>query len=101
MLAIRRFHTHLLIRRRSGHVVVTIAACCSLVLAVTGIARWWPRKIFELRGGRSNNVVFDLHQMLGLWSSACVLRFALRLVAEKSPLRSLTLKKANRRRKLV
>lgn len=81
MLAIRQFHTHLLIRRRSGHVVVTIAACCLLGLAVTGIVLWWPRKIFKLRGGPSNNVVFDLHQMLGLWSSACILLFALTGIA--------------------
>jgi len=77
MLAIREFHTHLLIRRRSGHMILTIAACCLLVLAVTGIVLWWPRRIFKLRGGSWPNVVFDLHQMLGLWSSACVLLFAL------------------------
>ena len=77
MLAIRDFHTHLLIRRRSGHIILTIAACCLLCLAVTGIVLWWPRKIFRLRGWPSHNVIFDLHQMLGLWSSACVLLFAL------------------------
>src|SRR5579872_2925902 len=33
MLMIRHFHTHLLIRRDSGHVVVTVAACCLLGLA--------------------------------------------------------------------
>ena len=81
MLLIREFHTHLLIRRRSGHMVQAIAACCLLVLAVTGIVLWWPRKIFKLRGGRSHNVVFDLHQMLGLWSSVCVLFFALTGIA--------------------
>ena len=80
MLMIRDFHTHLLIRRRSGHMILTIAACCLLGLAVTGIVLWWPRKIFKLRGG-SHNVVFDLHQTLGLWSSACVLLFALTGVA--------------------
>ena len=77
MLAIRKFHTHLLIRGRSGQMILTIAACCLLGLAVTGIVLWWPRKIFKLRRGRAHNVVFDLHQMLGLWSSVCVLLFAL------------------------
>lgn len=77
MLAIRELHTHLLIRRRGGHVIVTIAACCLLGLAVTGIVLWWPRRIFKLCGGPSHKVVFDLHQMLGLWSSVCVLLFAL------------------------
>jgi uncharacterized iron-regulated membrane protein len=81
MLAIREFHTHLLIRRRTGHMIQTIAACCLLGLAVTGIALWWPRKIFKLRGGPSHNIVFDLHQMLGLWSSACALLFALTGIA--------------------
>jgi uncharacterized iron-regulated membrane protein len=80
MLMIRAFHTHLLIRRRSGHMILTIAACCLLGLAVTGIVLWWPRKIFKLRGW-SHNVVFDLHQTLGLWSSACVLLFALTGIA--------------------
>jgi uncharacterized iron-regulated membrane protein len=77
MLAIRQFHTHLSIQRRSGHMILTIAACCLLGLAVTGIVLWWPRKIFKLRSGPPHDVVFDLHQMLGLWSSACVLLFAL------------------------
>ena len=81
MLAIRNFHTHLLIQRRSGHMIMTIAACCLLGLAVTGIVLWWPRKIFQLRGGPSQNVVFDLHLVLGLWSSACVLLFALTGIA--------------------
>jgi len=81
MLLIREFHTHLLIPRRSGHLILTIAACCLLGLAVTGIVLWWPRKIFVLRGGRLHNVVFDLHQVLGLWSSACVLLFAMTGIA--------------------
>jgi uncharacterized iron-regulated membrane protein len=81
MLTIRKFHTHLLIRRRSGHTILTIAACCLLGLALTGIVLWWPRKIFKLRSGPLDNVVFDLHQMLGLWSSACVLLFALTGIA--------------------
>ncbi|HEV2399395.1 MAG TPA: PepSY-associated TM helix domain-containing protein [Candidatus Sulfotelmatobacter sp.] len=81
MLMIRQFHTHLLIRRQTGHAIQTIAACCLLGLAVTGMVLWWPRKIFKLRGARSRNLVFDLHQMLGLWSSACVLLFAVTGVA--------------------
>lgn len=81
MLAIRQFHTHLLIQRRSGHMILTIAACCLLGLAVTGIVLWWPRKIFKLRSRPPHNAVFDLHQVLGLWSSACVLVFALTGIA--------------------
>ena len=81
MLAIRNFHTHLLIQRRSGHIILTIAACCLLGLGLTGIVLWWPRKIFKLRGGPSHTVIFDLHQMLGLWSSACVVLFALTGIA--------------------
>lgn len=81
MLAIRKFHTHLLIRGRSGHMILTIAACCLFGLAITGIVLWWPRKILKLHGGPSHNVVFDLHQMLGLWSSVCVLLFALTGIA--------------------
>lgn len=77
MLLIRQFHTHLLIRGRSGRMILTIAACCLFGLAVTGMVLWWPRKILKLRGGQLHNVVFDLHQMVGLWSSACVLLFAL------------------------
>jgi uncharacterized iron-regulated membrane protein len=80
MLAIRQLHTHMLIRRSSGHMIVTIAACCLLALDVTGMVLWWRRRIFKLRG-TSHSVVFDLHQMLGLWSSACVLLFALTGIA--------------------
>jgi uncharacterized iron-regulated membrane protein len=81
MLMVREFHTHLLIRRSRGHMIQTIAACCLLGLAVTGIVLWWPRKIFKLRTGQSHNVVLDVHQILGLWSSACVLLFALTGIA--------------------
>lgn len=81
MAVIRKFHTHLLIRGRGGHMILTIAACCLLGLALTGIVLWWPRKIFKVRGGPSHNLVFDLHQMLGLWSSACVLLFSLTGIA--------------------
>jgi uncharacterized iron-regulated membrane protein len=81
MLAIREFHTHLLIRRRNGQLIQIIAACCLFGLAVTGIVLWWPRKIFKLRGVPFHNVVLDLHQMLGLWSSVCVLLFALTGIA--------------------
>jgi len=81
MLMIRQFHTHLLIHRQIGHLIQTTAACCLLGLAITGIVLWWPHKIFTLRRGRSHNVVFDLHQALGLWSSACVLVFALTGIA--------------------
>ena len=77
MLAIRGFHTHLLIRRGSGQIIVTAAACCLFGLEVTGLMLWWPRKISKVRRGASQRVVFDLHQMIGLWSSACVLVFAL------------------------
>ena len=81
MLAIRELHTHLLIRRRSGHMIVTIAAFCLLSLAVTGIVLWWPRKVLTLRWGPGPRVVLDFHQMLGLWSSVCVLLFALTGIA--------------------
>ena len=81
MRVIHEFHTHLLMRGRSGRMTLTIAACCLLGLAVTGLVLWWPRKIFKLRGGPSHRVVFDLHQMLGLWSSACVLLFAVTGIA--------------------
>lgn len=58
-----------------------MAVFCLLGLAVTGIVLWWPRKTFKLCGGPSHKVMFDLHQMLGLWSSACVLLFALTGIA--------------------
>jgi uncharacterized iron-regulated membrane protein len=86
MLLIREFHTHLLIRGRSGHMILTIAACCLLGLAVTGIVLWWPRKIFRLHGGPSHKVVFDLHQMLGLWSSATRRKQQLEGIALAAPL---------------
>lgn len=81
MLAIRELHTHLLIRRRTGHMIVTIAAFCLFGLAVTGIVLWWPRKIVKLGRGAWPKVVLDFHQMLSVWSSVCVLLFALTGIA--------------------
>lgn len=78
---VHQFHTHLLLPGRTGHIIITTAAFFLFALAVTGLVLWWPRKIFRVRSGSTQRVVFDTHQMLGLWSSLFVLLFSLTGIA--------------------
>lgn len=59
-----------------GNQIVVIATICLLVLSVSGLILWWPRKIFGIRRGSLPRINNDLHRSLGFWSSAAMLMFA-------------------------
>ena len=74
---LHQFHTNLLLGP-NGKTVTGIAAIFLVVLALTGLILWWPRKIWKLKKGRPGSKVnFDLHNALGLWSSVLMLMFGL------------------------
>lgn len=60
-----------------GNQIVTWSTVALLLLSLTGIIVWWPRKVFRFHrsspGARLNR---DLHMSLGFWSSLAMLGFA-------------------------
>lgn len=63
-----------------GSILVELAACWAIVLVISGIYLWWPRKASGLAGVlyprlSLNGRLFwrDLHSTIGMWLSFCVL----------------------------
>jgi uncharacterized iron-regulated membrane protein len=60
-----------------GNQIVTWSTAGLLILSISGILLWWPRKIFRMRRGtalpRFNR---DLHLTVGFWSSIAMFAFA-------------------------
>lgn len=61
----------------AGSKIVVASTCALLLLSITGLILWWPRKIFgfSLRSSlpRMNN---DMHRSLGFWLSLAMLMFS-------------------------
>jgi len=80
LIKIHDLHVNLLtgqMKSKPGSLVVMAATWALLVLSVTGIILWFPRKVFRFRrsspGARLNR---DLHMSLGFWSSVAMFMFA-------------------------
>lgn len=65
---------------KTGSVLVELAACWAIVLVLTGLYLWWPRTAKGLAGVlyprislRSRLFWRDLHSVIGMWISCCVL----------------------------
>lgn len=63
-----------------GSVLVELAACWAIVLVLTGIYLWWPRNAKGIAGVlyprlslRGRLFWRDLHAVIGMWISFCVL----------------------------
>ncbi|HEX3441870.1 MAG TPA: PepSY-associated TM helix domain-containing protein [Pseudolabrys sp.] len=66
------FHENLTMPQYNGRQIVGWAGAGMLILSLTGIWLWWPRKggfIRGLRWTRSSRFTFNLHHLLGLWIS--------------------------------
>ena len=67
---LRRLHKTLL-AGSTGQKIVGCLALLTLLMAVSGVILWWPRRILALRSSPSwRRVNFDLHNVLGLYSAA-------------------------------
>ncbi len=74
---VHQFHTHLLLGS-GGQAVVGYAGVFLLVLSITGLILWWPRKAFTVRwGSPAGKFNFDLHNAAGLYSSIFLMFFAI------------------------
>lgn len=64
-----------------GELAAGLASVVMVVLAVSGLVLWWPRRIFSvLTTGSWKRTNFDLHNTLGFYSSAVMLVIALSAV---------------------
>jgi uncharacterized iron-regulated membrane protein len=67
------FHENLMIPQYSGRQIVGWVGVGMLILSLTGIWLWWPRRtswtalVKSLRWTRSTQFTFNLHNMLGFW----------------------------------
>ena len=63
---------------RPGSAVVMAGTYCLLVLSITGLLVWFPRRIFFFTA-TTNNIKRnrDLHMVVGFWSSLAMFAFAL------------------------
>jgi len=67
---LRRLHKTLL-AGPMGQKIVGALTFLTLLLALSGLILWWPRRILVLKSSRSwRRVNFDLHNVLGLYSAA-------------------------------
>jgi uncharacterized iron-regulated membrane protein len=74
---IHLLHTRLFGGQIGEWLVGTVTAL-TLLMAVTGLCLWWPRKIVAITRGRSwRRTNFDLHNVFGLYASTVFLFIAL------------------------
>jgi len=78
---VHQFHTHLLVGKFADE-IIGWSSVFLLVLSITGIVLWWPRKLFRLRWdspkgqGLLKRLNYDLHNLVGAASSIFLLIFA-------------------------
>lgn len=72
-----QLHMNLLLGKKIGHTVVSVSTIIFLILTVTGLVLWWPKKwkVKTLKKGLSFNfsvkwkrLNYDLHNVLGFYS---------------------------------
>lgn len=81
LIRIHDLHVNFLTGTIAGHpgnIAVMTGTWSLLILSITGLVLWFPRKVFRFHwrspGPRLNR---DLHMSLGFWSSAAMFAFAL------------------------
>ena len=72
-----QLHMNLLLGKKIGHTVVSVSTIMFLILTVTGLVLWWPKKwkVKTLKKGLSfdfsvkwKRLNYDLHNVLGFYS---------------------------------
>lgn len=67
---LRRFHKSLL-AGPTGQTIVGAVTSLTLLMAISGVILWWPRRILGVKSGRSwRRMNWDLHNILGFYSAA-------------------------------
>ncbi|HEV7402850.1 MAG TPA: PepSY-associated TM helix domain-containing protein [Chthoniobacteraceae bacterium] len=77
MRNVHQFHTRLLLGD-TGKLINTWSAIFLAGLSISGLILWWPRKLLRMSGSTSGQKKnFELHNVLGFYSSVFMLLFAL------------------------
>ncbi|MCB2378886.1 PepSY domain-containing protein [Hymenobacter sp. BT635] len=81
---IQELHMHLLLPEEIGGNVVGVAVLIFVVMLVTGIIMWWPKRKTDRKrsftikwGARWRRVNYDLHNVLGFYAASIALLLAL------------------------
>jgi uncharacterized iron-regulated membrane protein len=75
--AVQEFHTSFLLGEH-GAFVAMVMACFLIILSVSGIVLWWPRKLLRINWSASGRRInFDLHNTIGFYSSVFMLLFGI------------------------
>jgi uncharacterized iron-regulated membrane protein len=73
--AVHEFHTDMLLGDRGAFIMMLIASLL-ILLSLSGIVLWWPRKILTVRWTASGRRInFDLHNAIGFYSFVFLLLF--------------------------
>jgi uncharacterized iron-regulated membrane protein len=89
-LTVYRLHSEFLLKRWWGEEMVGVVGLVLLLSAGSGVYLWWPRRMFwrslvMLRTRPRQILYLDLHNLLGVWSSAVLLVVAFTGVAVVFP----------------
>jgi uncharacterized iron-regulated membrane protein len=77
IIKVHDLHVNLL-AGKVGNQFVTWSTAGLLVLSLSGIVLWWPRKVFRFRqGGPLPRLNRDLHYSVGFWSFLVMFAFAI------------------------
>ena len=76
---VHNLHTNLLTGEDAwGSLLLAFTASLLILLGITGIILWWPRKIFRVNWrASSHRINFDLHNALGFYSFLFLLLFGI------------------------
>ncbi len=75
---VRRIHGELLLGKRGSYLVETVASW-TIVMVLTGMVLWWPRKItaagvlYPRLLSRGKTFWKDMHSVVGFWASGLIL----------------------------
>src|SRR5208282_2249200 len=82
--SVHQFHTHLLLdtHREAAKWILGGASVFLLLLSCSGVILWWRNKLFTVNWrASSRRFTFDLHNILGVYSSLFLFVFALTGIA--------------------
>jgi uncharacterized iron-regulated membrane protein len=72
---IKYIHLYLLLPEKAGQIVVGVSVIIFIVLLITGIVLWWPKRKTDRKrsltikwSGRWKRINYDLHNVLGFYS---------------------------------
>ncbi len=75
--AVHEFHTDMMLGDRGAFIMMLMAGLL-ILLSLSGVILWWPRKIITVRWSASGRRInFDLHNAIGFYSFVFMLLFGI------------------------